>query len=139
VAEGSQSASQQSPTGDRPAGMSGNSCAGSRAGELVDRSSSSGSAIRCASRLMLASVTALLRVTGAVLQSAPTLIEVNHLFAAPFGPQLGQGFDEAAVLWPPPALADVHAPAGDAPMAGFGEIRIKRTTAPRRRDGDKPD
>jgi hypothetical protein len=51
-------------------------------------------------RLMFASVSALFRVTGAVLQSAPTLMTVNHLFVAPFGPQLEHDLDGAASGWP---------------------------------------
>jgi hypothetical protein len=89
-------------------------------------------------RMMLASAGALFRVAGAVLQSMPTLIIANHLFAAPFGAQLDDDFDSAEASWPSPCLsAELRALEGDRSSAhGRRDIHAARLPALRPPQGE---
>jgi hypothetical protein len=87
---------------------------------------------------MLAATGTLFRAAAALLQSAPTLITANHLFAAPFGAQLDTDFDSAAASWPSPFF-DVELRALDGQTPGIGrssEIRAARLSALRPPPGE---
>ena len=87
---------------------------------------------------MLVPVRTLLKVTGAALQSAPTLVTANHLFTAPFGAQLQRDLDGAAASWPSASLsAELQSLTGD-PSDGvrLSDIRAARLSESRPRPGE---
>jgi hypothetical protein len=79
-------------------------------------------------RMMFAAAGTLCRFTWALLQSAPTLIMANHLYAAPFGAQLDTDFDSAAASSPSPCFsAELRALEGDTLRVDHpSEIRAAR-------------
>ena len=80
----------------------------------------------------------LARFAWALLQGAPTVIVVNHLYAAPFGAQLDTDFDSAAASWPSPSFsAELRALEGDTPRVGrSSEIRAARLSGLRLPPGE---
>lgn len=87
---------------------------------------------------MFAAAGTLVRFTWALVQSAPTIVTANYLYAAPFGAQLDHDFDSAAASWPSPSFsAELRALEGGTPRVGRpAEIRAARLSGLRPPPGD---
>ena len=78
-------------------------------------------------RLLFATLGAVVKATGVGLQSAPTLVVVDHLYLAPFGPRLEQELDAMAHGWPSDFFpAELQALAGYRANGMSSEIQAAR-------------
>ena len=83
-------------------------------------------------RLLFVAIGAAVRASGAGLQSAPTLIMVDQLYVAPFGPQLEQELDATVHNWHSDFFpAELQARAGYRPNGSkIHAARIPRSRLP---------
>jgi hypothetical protein len=86
-------------------------------------------------RLLLATLGAVVRASGAGLHSGSTLIVLDHLYSTPSGPQLEQELDATAHSWPADFFpAELQARAGYRPNGS--EIHAARMPRSRRAPGE---
>jgi hypothetical protein len=87
--------------------------------------------------MMFAAAGTLVRFTWALLQSAPTIVTANHLYAAPFGAQLDTDFDSADASWPFLSFSgELRALEDGEPRVSRAEIRAARLSGLRPPPGD---
>jgi hypothetical protein len=89
-------------------------------------------------RLLFATLGAVVKATGVGLQSAPTLVVVDHLYLAPFGPRLEQELDAMAHgSWPSDFFpAELQALAGSRAKGMCSEIQAARMPRSRQASGE---